>query len=288
MSMPYLTPRDLDLLTAVERCPLTVRSARTLSVTFHRDFSSDRRLQDRLVILTRAGLLRRFRYATTEGMGQFYYTLSPEGFRLLHGKDAPLPSPGLFREVGIARQHHTKILADFIVHTTVAAHREGVALRDFHRENTLKLRVDAAHLYPDTSFTLSPVARAPFLFHAELDNSTEPMASSRERESWLGKIRFYESLQDRLETRFRVLALITKSPQRVRNLLALAGAQAKNPQRSLVLAVYLPEYLQHPSPLVTPIFTDHRGQAVSLLPRLDVAPAQSEMFPHALAQPVAV
>lgn len=289
MSTPYLTPRDHDLLTAVERCPLTVRSVRTLSVTFRREFSSDRRLQDRLVILTRAGLLHRFRYATTEGMGQYYYTLSPEGFRLLHGSDAPLPSPGLFREVGIARQHHTKMLSDFIVHTTVAAYRGGVEVNSFHRENTLRLAVGEQSLYPDAAFTLQAVGRPPFRFYVELDNSTEPLASPRDCDSWQRKLRFYEALQDHVGARFRVLALVTKSPKRVQNLLALAGAEARNPQRSLVLAVYLPDYLKHATPLFAALFTDHRGQKASLLPHPERdRPAERLHHVHALAEPVAV
>src|SRR5438552_581782 len=98
----HLTARDLDLLTAIERCPLTVRQLRSLSLTFQSCFQSERRLQDRLKLLTQADLLRRYRYATTEASGPYYYTLSPESFRLLHGDDVPLPSPGIFREVGIA------------------------------------------------------------------------------------------------------------------------------------------------------------------------------------------
>lgn len=180
------------------------------------------------------------------------------------------------------------MLADFIVHTTVAAHHDGVELGSFHRENTLQLSVGGAYLYPDAAFALQALGRTPFQFHVELDNSTEPLASPRAQDSWLRKLRFYEALQDQLPTRFRVLALVTKSPQRVRNLLALAGAQAKNPHRSLVLAVYLPEFLQHPAPLFTAIFTDHRGQPACLLPRQDdTQPAERNNLPHALAQPVA-
>jgi hypothetical protein len=78
MATAYLTQRDIDLLTAVERSPLTVHQLRALSVTFSAAFGSERRLQDRLTILTRAGLLRRFRYAATEGVGRYYYVLTAE------------------------------------------------------------------------------------------------------------------------------------------------------------------------------------------------------------------
>ena len=158
-------------------------------MTFPRQFGSDRRLQDRLAQLTQAGLLHRFRYAVTEGSGQFYHTLSPESFRLLHGQDVPLPGPGLFREVGISRQHHTKSLADFVVRTFVAVHERQVPVGQFTRENVLKLSIGQEHLYPDGSFTLTLPDRPPFLYYVELDNSTEPLTSPSERDSWIKKLR---------------------------------------------------------------------------------------------------
>src|SRR5204863_3778262 len=130
MANVSLTLRDISLFTAVERCPLTVRQLRALSVTFRSSFGSDRRLQDRVAILTEAGLLNRFRYAAAEVAGQYYYTLSPESYRLLHGQDALLPSVGMFREVGISRHNHTRMLADFIVQTFVTAHRDYVQVED--------------------------------------------------------------------------------------------------------------------------------------------------------------
>ena len=179
MATAYLTPRDLELLTAIERSPLTVRQIRTLSVTFRTAFGSERRLQDRMTILTRAGLLHRDRYAATEATGQYYYTLTHESYRLLHGSEAALPSPGLFRDIGIARQHHTRCLADFVVRTFVACHQSGVVVGGFSRENTLKLTVGEEHLYPDCAFTCCLPDRE-FLYYVELDNSTEPLTSPRD------------------------------------------------------------------------------------------------------------
>ena len=47
MATAYLTQRDHDLLTAVERTPITMHQLRLLSVTFSAAFGSERRLQDR-------------------------------------------------------------------------------------------------------------------------------------------------------------------------------------------------------------------------------------------------
>lgn len=270
MANIVLTARDYRMLQAVERCPLTVRQLKALSVTFPPRFGSDRRLQHRLAQLTRAGLFHRFRYAAMKGSGPFYFMLSAESYRLLHGQDVPLPGPAMFREVGMGRQHHSHRLADFVVRTIVAAHETGVTIENMTRENALRLAVNEESLYPDASFTLSVPGRPPFLFYVELDNSTEVLSSPTQRDSWLKKMRFYESLQDGTPTRFRVLGLITRSNQRVENITMLAASVAANPQRSLFYGVYLPDYLQHATPLAAPLFTDHRGLHVSLIPQMFV------------------
>ena len=265
-----LTARDYEIFHAIDRCPLTVRQLRALSSTFPVGFGSDRRLQDRLAQLTHAGLLRRFRYATLLGSGQCYYTLSPESFYVIHGDDAALPGPGAFREAGIARHHHTHSLAEFIVHTLVAAHAVHAAVGEFTRENALKLTIAGDDLFPDASFTLTVPDRPPFLFYVELDNSTEVLASPRARESWLRKLRFYEELQNTSASRFRVLGIVTRSKQRMGNIAALAASVMANPQRSLFLGAYLPDVLLSDQSLTAPLFTDHRGLHVSLLPAIQV------------------
>lgn len=271
-----LTARDDEMLRAIDRCALTVRQLRALSRTFGTEFGSDRRLQDRLVQLTRAGLLRRFRYAALEGSGQFYYRLTPESFYLIHGNDAALPGPGAFREVGIARHYHTHSLAEFIVHTMIAAPAAEASIGEFTRENGLKLTIAGDDLYPDGSFTLTQPSRPPFLFYVELDNSTEPLGSPRSRDSWLRKLRFYEELQNSSTTRFRVLGIATRSKQRFQNIATLAASVVTNPQRSLFLGVHLPNFLASERPLTSPLFTDHRGLHVSLLPSLPPPATQTQ------------
>lgn len=266
MANSRITLRDIDLFASLDRSPLTVRQLRAISRSFPSPFGSDRRMQDRLVQLTRAGLLRRHRYATTEGIGQYYYTLSPESYRLLHGMHAVLPSAGVFQEIGVSRQHHTHCLAEVIVRTVTAAAEAGVQVEEFRRENSLRLMLDDESLYPDCAFTLRIPERPGFTFYVELDNSTEPLASPRAHDSWLKKLRFYEKLQDGRTERFRVLGIVTKSPQRLDHLVALAAAEARNTQRSLFYGVDLRDYLTHPTPLFSTIFRDHRGQPASILP----------------------
>src|SRR4051812_36247952 len=122
-----LTPRDRDVLLALDRCPLTVRQLLSLSETFAYPFTTERRVQERLATLCAAGRVRRWPYATAGRGALGYYTLSPLGYRLLHGHDAVLPRSHAFAPVGVARQAHTHSLADVLVHALVAAHRTGVA-----------------------------------------------------------------------------------------------------------------------------------------------------------------
>src|ERR1700704_1771246 len=107
MAIPPLclvTPRDTDLFQALDRGPLTVRQLLKLSPTFAYPFTTERRVQERLQRLCAAGRVRRWRYATAGQGALSYYTLSPLGYRLLHGFAAAPSGRGLFSAIGIARQ----------------------------------------------------------------------------------------------------------------------------------------------------------------------------------------
>ncbi len=263
MATPFITARDLDLFQALDRCPLTIRQLLKLSKTFIAPFCSERRLQDRMAQLHRADLVRRFRYASVERLGQFAYTLSPESFHLVHGEEAETHK---FAPVAIARHHHTFHLSELLVKTFVAAHENDVTVSDFARENSVCLEVGKTQLYPDSTFCLNLATGQQFRFFVELDNSTEPLTSSKDRDSWQRKIAFYEALQNRTPKRFRVLAVTTKSQARGDNILRLAATGARNPSRALVYAVHLPQYLAEQNPLHEPIFHDHRGLRACLMP----------------------
>ena len=94
-SLCLVTPRDQDLFEALDRCPLTVRQLLSLSATFIYPFTTERRVQERLQKLAAAGRVRRWRYATAGQGALSYYTLSPLGYRLLHGFDTAPSGRGL-------------------------------------------------------------------------------------------------------------------------------------------------------------------------------------------------
>lgn len=262
-----VTTRDLDVLTALARCPLTSDQLLKLSATFARPFTDLRRVRERLQILTAAGRVRQWRYATADRGAPNYYTLSPLGYRILHGDDAVPPAKRSFSPIGIARQHHTRSLAEFIVHTAVSAHCTNVSLSGFYRENTLRLSIGDESLFPDCGFQLiDPDGRA-FSFFVEVDGGTERIRSAMDLDSWERKLRLYDRFQDQATRLFRVLIISIHSTLRVEHILDAAARLQRNPHRSLFYGIDLPAYLAETEPLHAPCFRDHHGKPVHLVPR---------------------
>src|SRR5690348_15043445 len=102
-----VTPRDLDILQALERTPLTARQLLALSETFCSPFTSERKVRARMQLLGESGRVRRWQLAIAGRGTPSYYTLSRQGYTLLYGSDAAPPAKRSFQEVGIARQQHT-------------------------------------------------------------------------------------------------------------------------------------------------------------------------------------
>jgi hypothetical protein len=231
-------------------------------------FTSLRSVQDRLQKLCEAGWVRRWPYATASRSGMpDYCKLTLLGYRLVYGERARPPTKRYFNEVALAHQHHTHSLAEFVVHTAVAAHRQGIAMKNFSRENTLRLQVGQKNLFPDCAFELHTRDEQQFNFLVELDNGTERVRSDRDADSWQRKIRLYEQLQDQaFPHRFRVLVVTTRSRERLDHILAVATEYARNPRRSLFYATHLDDYLAQADALRQPCFCDHHGRRVALVP----------------------
>ena len=261
-----LTERDLEVLEALDRSPLTAGQLTKVSGTFAQAFHSERMARERLLALVSAGWIQSARYATVSaGAGQNYYQLTRTGYGILYGGRAEPPTKRYFSPISLPRQHHTRCLADFIVHTIVAAHGADVNFTDFYRENTLRLQVCNDCLYPDCAFQLMLPDGRTFNYLVELDNHTEQIRSTKDADSWQKKARLYDDLQSSSPNRFRVLVVTTRSGPRLKTILALAAAYASNPQRSVLLGTSLGGYLAEPLALSSPVFLDHHLHAVSLV-----------------------
>lgn len=265
MPRRIVTERDIEILTALDRVPLTAQQMLAVSETFSRPFGSERTVRERLQAMTDAGWIRSSLYALpSSGGSPKYYFPAREGYRILHGPAALPPTKRHFSPLSISRQHHTKALADFLVHMFRASHRSGVRVTEFYRENTLKLTVGDDVLYPDSSFQIITDDR-PLNFIVEIDNHTETIRSPKDTETWERKLRVYDRLQDSIQNRFRVLAVTTRSTDRLRHILSTAAGVLRNPQRSLIYGIDLPTFIHEEQPLHTSVFRDHLGRATALI-----------------------
>ena len=210
-------------------------------------------------------------YATaSRGGSSSYWKLTRDGYRVLHGTDAVLPKRRYFGENAIGHHHHTKCLADFLVQTFVAAHRLGIEVRYFARENSVRMEAAGSVLYPDCAFQLfTPVGRA-FNFVVELDNGTERIRSPQDVESIERKVRGYDLHQSSTPSfdhgRFVVLFVTTRSPDRLSHILQAAARIMRNPRRTLFMGVTLVAFLSDDAPLTAPLFLSPTSREQSLIP----------------------
>jgi hypothetical protein len=260
-----VTPRDEEVLTALERVPRTAEQLVKLSVTFNHAFGSTRTVRERLQALGDAGWVRSSRYATTNGgAAPKYYFLSPRGYQLLHGEAASPPKRACL-PLPITRHRHTHALAEFVTHLAFAAHKSGIAIENFFRENTLRLVVDAESLFPDSAFELVFATGRRLNFLVEIDCATERVWSPQDTDSWQRKIRLYDRLQDQnAPARFRVLVIATRGVQRLTHILTAAKTLARNPHRALFYGITLGQFLATPDAVTAPCFRDHALRPVSL------------------------
>lgn len=267
----HLTLRDLDVLLALDRTPLTVQQLFKLSETFAESFPNERRVQERMAKLAATGWVRQRWYGVaSRGSPPAYFQLTLAGFRQVHGPEMPPPRKRCFAEVGVAHHHHTRRLADFIVHMLVAVSWAGIEVTRFSSENTLRLQVAGGSLLPDCGITLLAPGGGAFNFVVELDNGTERIRSRLDLDSWQRKIRLYDQYEDAAQDRRRVLIVSTRSRERIDHILQLASESVRNRHRSLFYGIHLDDFLAQPLPVTTRCFTDHRGRAVALLPRFSI------------------
>ena len=266
-----ITPRDLEVLAALDRCPLTAQQLLKLSRSFCLHFTTERRVRERLQQLERQHWLNSWLYATaSRGGSPSYWKLTRDGYCVLHGTDAVLPKRRDFEEIALGHHHHTMSLADFIVQTFVAAHRLGIEVRYFARENSVRMEAAGSVLYPDCAFQLfTPSGRA-FNFVVELDNGTERIRSPQDVESIERKVRGYDLRQSSTPSfdhgRFVVLFVTTRSSDRLTHILQAAAHIMRNPRRTLFLGVALSAFLNHDAPLTGRLFQSPAGRLQALVP----------------------
>ena len=271
-SQTIITGRDTEILESIDRYPLTPTQLCKLSETFTMPFGDVHNVRRRLRKLSASGLVKAFPYAVASfGSSPAYYQLTRAGYRLLHGHDAEMPTRRYFDAIGQARHPHTWSLVDFLVHLFVVAHRTGGEIRHFTRENSVTIKTATITLRPDAGFQIWLNARA-YNFVVELDNGTERVRSRIDVESIERKIRGYDAHSQSLaaydSSRYVVLFVTTRSPERLKHLMAAADSIMQNSQRTLFLGGNLDVLLNREALLTDCCFLTPQFSHTSMIPKV--------------------
>ena len=268
----HISTRDIELLTALDRCPMTVCQLCRLSETFDAPFTDKDNLRRRLRKFGNADIVQKFAYAiASDGRTPSYYKLTRDGYKLLYGEKVAMPKRRYFAAISPGHHHHTNSLADLIVHLCVEAYRNDAELIHFARENSVKLVADPFTLYPDSAFVIRRSDGRTFSFVVEFDNGTERVRSKQDVESIERKIRGYDAHQSQFDAhnpeRYLVLFITTRSEQRLQYILDVAAEVMTQPQRRVFVGCELSDFLKS-DPFHVPIFVDHRGLRRTVVPPL--------------------
>ena len=276
--------RDIDLFTALDRCPMTARQLCRLSVTFSRPFPAEDNLRRRMRKFTAAGLIKSFPYAiASEGRTPNYYKLTKEGYRLLYGVNAVLPKRRYFAAVSPGHHHHTNSLAEVVVHLCNTARQNDCRVLHFARENSVKLVAEPFTLYPDAAFVIERSDGRRFSFVVEFDNGTERVRSKQDVECIERKIRGYLAHQSKFSahdpSRYIVLFITTRSSKRLRYVFETAAEIMANNRRTVFTGCGLEDFLKN-DPFRKTVFENHFGLKRLMVPAIQQSSDNENTFPH--------
>jgi hypothetical protein len=262
--------RDIELLTALDRCPMTAKQLCQLSETFDLPFTDQDNLRRRLRKLAAANFIRAFPYAiASDGRTPNYFKLTRDGYQLLYGQGTALPKRRYFEAISPGHHHHTHCLAQLIVHLCVTAQQNDCEILRFARENSVKLVAEPFTLYPDSAFVIQRSDGRTFSFVVEFDNGTERVRSKQDVESIERKLRGYDAHQAKYEKfdpeRYLVLFITTRSTQRLQYIFEVAASVMAQPNRTVFVGCQLKDFL-NADPFTTPLFADHRSLRRTIVP----------------------
>ena len=270
-----LSQRDFSILRLLDLTPATAVQLRKASVTFEGEtFRDERRVRERLQVLTDAGFVRSWPTAVPGGGMISIYRLTLDGYRAAFAESTESPPRSSLNAIAPSRVRHTLATADAIVHTLAACHERGVKVHRAVGDGRLTLEIGEYRQQPDFHFQLGYAGKI-FNLVFEIDNATEPLDSRREQ-SIQTKILGYQSYQDWVmrswyesgrngpRLGFRVVFL-TLGSERANHILWLARDLARNPNRRLVYATTQDEYLSEPQAVTSPMLNDHHGHWQALV-----------------------
>ena len=265
-----ITDRDIDLLIAIDRHPMTTSQLFRLSQSFTQPFSDERLLRRRLAVLRTADLLQNWPLATISNGGlPHYWKLTRDGYRALYGQNVALPKRRYFEQISAGHHHHVRCQGEFLTHLFAMAVRNGVAVHQFARENSVRIECDAGIVYPDCAFQLIRNQQK-YNFVVEIDNGTERVRSTQDTESIQRKLITYEAHQRKFKAfdpgRYIVLLITTRSELRISHMLDVAKDVMGDSKRTVFLGCSLDAFTRS-DPFRDDILSDHLSQSRLLIRR---------------------
>lgn len=267
-----LTARDIEILTSLDRIPLTARQLSVVSESFRQPFSDEALVRRRLGRLKQVGFVQSFSYSlVSEGRAPKYWKLTRAGYRVLYGSDIALPGTRYFTAVSVGNHVHTYSLASLVAHLVAMAARNSIEMDQYARENSFKLEVGQSSVYPDGAFRLvqQNQPERPFSFVVELDNGSERVRSLQDIESIQRKVQTYDHHQSQYRrddpARYLVLFITTRSERRLEHVLSMCSSLIRNPDRTLFLGATLNDLLAA-DPFIEPVFKSNNRLKRTLIP----------------------
>ena len=213
-----LTPRDTEILAALDRCPLTasqiLKSARPSRAVHQRAAGA---VASPPAVRVGPGVSVAVRHRRP-GSTELLHALAARISAFCTATTAVPPTKRAFGPVASPSSTTRRCLADFVVQTPRPPTASGVDFTGFYRENTLRLQVGEECLYPDNAFQLvEPDGSDYRILHGDRRGHRADTLAEGRRE--LGTEDPHSTTACRIQRRsgFGVLIVSTRSRERVRS-----------------------------------------------------------------------
>lgn len=258
--------RRQQILTALTVTPLDSRQLCSLSRTFDKPFTDEQFVRRVMARLVRDRYVLEFIFPDRTK----YWKPSQLGYQLVYGPDKPLPGRRAYRSVSPSLERHTRRLADLLVKLQVTANEQDIELAFIYGDGQTTMSHKSAVKIPDAVIGLKMKRRKTYTLVIELDCGTEPVYSSKARDSLDKMVSFYTDHESAIGGSYRVLVLFDQASARMHHFLDRVAAMNGDPRRRVIKAALLDTVLQHDDPLTWPILIDEDRQLSAMLPGREI------------------
>ena len=230
----------------------------------------------RLQVLARGGYLYNRPYDKNGNFGATrYFQLTRKGWNWLHRIDSEIPPYPKRQHEAItpSRQHHTRNLADTLIHLHCCALRRGYRMEIISGESEITINNNKGITSLDGEVEFIRIADETVRFHRllEMECSTHTLRSEKHnKKTWQNRARVVDhdaTLRIKNDqTRTRLLTFTSRSWKKAVSIAGLFKEETKNPDRQVYLGTYLQDFLSDEDGLFSPVFLDHNAKMVSALP----------------------